>query len=175
MPLFTLKGPARGCDRINFYVSLNELLSEVSKFFKIRAGFQSLPTWQYLPFPVVIHTAYFCVTEFDLKESPAPVRRSLLLGLGCIPPGICQRWMNFHPNAAMPPQEAPPADRVYPDDPDLLLRDLEELPPITEPPAKQPHSRLAASHPKSPPGDKSSPRRPKMNPTAPTRRIWGKD
>ena len=57
----------------------------------------------------------------------------------------------------MPPQEDPPVDRVYPDDPDLLLRDLEELPPITEPPAKQPHSSLEASHPKAPPGDKLSP------------------
>lgn len=57
----------------------------------------------------------------------------------------------------MPPQEDPPVDRVYPDDPDLLLRDLEEFPPMTAPPAKKPQSRLAASQPKAPPGDEPSP------------------
>lgn len=115
------------------------------------------------------------MAEFDLKESPALVRRSLRLGLGCIPPGICQPWKNLHPNPAMPPQEDPPVDRAYPDDQDVLLRDLEALPPMTAPPAKKPQSKLAASHPKAPPEINPLPSQPTMNPAAPSRRIRGKD
>ncbi len=56
----------------------------------------------------------------------------------------------------MPPQEDPPVDRVYPDDPDLLMRDLEEIPSVTVLPVKKPRNKPVASQPKAAPGDETA-------------------
>lgn len=155
MPFHSLRGPAPSCDRIDFQAPLHKSLSVVSRSFK-SLDFMGKDPGPSGAFPLDGKVPSG-IASFNLKESPPSIRRGLHFGPGCIPPGICQGWWHLHPNPTMPPQEDPPVDRIFPDDPDFLLRDLEELPPVTAPPVKKPRSKPAASPPKAASKGETSP------------------